>query len=73
MLIAKTEENIEFSTIKTVTPDDNSLIGYYVHKVLKKDIGTGGSYVEIDTQGKRDKKYLDLADNLAVHCFGMKP
>ena len=73
MLIAQTEENIEFSTIRTVFPEDSSLIGYYVHKILKKDIGTGGSYVEIDTQGKKDKKFMNLADNLAVHCFGMKP
>ena len=73
MLIAKTEENIEFSTIKTITTQTNSLIGYYVHKTLKKNIGTGGSFVEIDTQGKKESVFVNLADNLAVHCFGMKP
>lgn len=74
MLIANTEENIEFSRILNLSvEDDNTLIGHYVHKTITNTVGSSGCFVMLDTEGNRDRPAVALGDNLAVHCFGMKP
>lgn len=74
LLIANTEENIEFSKIQTIElEDNNSIIGYYVHKTITETTGATGSLVVLNTSGHKEKTDLTLADNLAVHCFSMKP
>lgn len=74
-LIANTEENIEFSRIKTINIEENpdSVIGFYLHRTITNTVGAGGSYAIINTAGNRDQLAVDLADNLAVHAFSMKP
>lgn len=76
LLIANTQENIEFSRIHTIQVEDSSKIGYYIHRTVSSSIGSGGNYVVVDLEKKVDSSSALLKqtiDNLAVHCFSLTP
>lgn len=76
LLIANTEENIEFSRIHTVEVPNSSRIGYYIHRTVSNSVGSAGNYVVVNLDSGVDTE-LPLVDqtidNLAVHCFSSNP
>lgn len=73
IMISQTEENIEFAKILKITAPKDTIIGHYVHKTLAPGVGSAGSFMTLEHNGEATKQVHNLADNLAVHCFGMKP
>ena len=76
LLIANTEENIEFSRIHTVEVPESSKIGYYIHRTIEASVGTSGNYVVVDLDSGIDATNALVnrtIDNLAVHCFSSNP
>jgi len=74
LLIANTEENIEYSRIKTIELPENTMIGSYVHRTIVEGVGSSGNFVTVEfSQNDNFEKVSKLADNLSVHCFSMKP
>jgi elongation factor Ts len=76
LLIANTQENIEFSRIHTIQVENTSKIGYYIHKTISESVGSSGNYVVVNLDSKVDQSAQLLKqtiDNLAVHCFSLTP
>jgi translation elongation factor EF-Ts len=76
LLIANTEENIEFSRIHTVEVPEASRIGYYIHRTVASSVGSSGNFVVVDLDSEIDTNLPllnQVIDNLAVHCFSSNP
>lgn len=75
ILIAQTEENINFGRVLINTANQDEVLGGYVHKTLKPDLGTSGCFVSTKVKGKgtRDRQLFNVVDNLSVHIFGRNP
>lgn len=76
LLIANTQENIEFSRIHTFEVQCNQKIGYYIHRTIADQIGISGNYILVDLDDKVNRKSDQLnkvIDNLSVHCFSNNP
>ena len=73
LLIAKTEENILYSRVLTIEVPENEIVGYYCHRSISAGIGATGGFAVVNTQGNIEPRFLNLADDLAVHGFSLKP
>lgn len=76
LLIANTQENIEFSRIHTFEVEKSQKIGYYIHRTIAEQVGISGNFivVDLDAKVKQDSDLLvKVIDNLSVHCFSNNP
>ena len=72
-LTAKIQENIKITKVFQKNLKSDELLGYYVHKEFKQNIGPIISYLIIESDLKDLKKLKFLANEIAVHILCSKP
>lgn len=84
LLTAKVGENCTVQLLKSFNCESDEVIGLYLHRCMRgNSLGKSGSLVVINFQDNGEPQVSDvenisaklvkIADNIAVHVFGLKP
>ena len=82
LLTAKVGENCSLQLLKSFNCESDEIVGFYLHKCMRGDfLGKSGSQIIIKAQDSGEASNVQnlqgqlvrIADNLAVHVFGLKP
>eukprot|EP01015_Nassula_variabilis_P010936 TRINITY_DN1890_c0_g1_i5.p1 TRINITY_DN1890_c0_g1~~TRINITY_DN1890_c0_g1_i5.p1 ORF type:complete len:367 (-),score=44.76 TRINITY_DN1890_c0_g1_i5:40-1140(-) len=72
-LTAKLQENIEVRRAGILTVQDNGVVGCYVHRQYRDNIGLGCGLVSIESDKKATEDLAHFSENLAIQVFAQKP